>query len=171
MNVRMKDRVAVDVQKSAQAAASLVAELAADDEALRHDMVEGETDLFEAIDVALSEMDECDLVSAGCKDREDAFAERRRKAEARKERLRGLVEQAMLVSDLRSIKLASATLTVKTVPPKPIYDDEAAIPSEFWRQADPVLDKKAIAAAINDGRIIPGVTMTNGSTSLQIRRV
>ena len=170
MSVRTKDKVSLDVVKATQAASSLVAALSSDDEALRHDMVEGETDLFEAIEAALSEIDECDVIAAGCKEKEAQFAERRRGREARAERLRGLIEQALLVADLPSVKLTGATITVKSTPPKPIYEDEAAIPSEFWRQSDPVLDKKKIAEAVKDGREIPGVTMTNGSTSLQIRR-
>lgn len=170
MSVRMKDRVAYDVSKGAEAAAHLVSALSDDDEALRHDMVEGETGLFEAIDAALAEIDECDVIAAGCSEKEAQFAARRAKATARIERLRGLIEQAMLVADLPSLKTEVATLTVKAVPPKPIYDDEAAIPAEFWRQSAPVLDKTKIVAAIKDGRSVPGVTMTNGSTSLQIRR-
>lgn len=170
MNVRTKDTIAHDVARETQAAASLVAALATDDDVLRTDMVEGETGLFEAVEAALSEIDECELIAAGCKEKEAQFAKRRRGREARAQKLRGLIEQAMLVADLPSLKLTGATLTVKGIPPKPIYEDESAIPSEFWRQADPVLDNKAIAAAIKDGRIIPGVTMTNGSTSLQIRR-
>lgn len=170
MSVRTKDKVAIDVVMATQAASSLVAALASDDETLRHDMVEGETSLFEAIEAALSEIDECDVIAAGCKEKEAQFSERRRGREARAERLRGLIEQAMLVADLPSIKLTGATITVKSTPPKPIYEDESAIPSEFWRQADPVLDRKKINDAIRDGKTIPGVTMTNGSTSLQIRR-
>lgn len=168
--VRLKDRIAYDVVRGTQAAAGLIAELQGDDEALRHDMIEGETDLFEAVEAALAEIDECDVIAAGCREKETQFSERRRRIEARAERLRGLIEQAMSIADLSSMKLASATLSLKAVPPKPVYEDEAAIPSEFWRQPDPVLDKKKIADAVKDGRTIPGVSMTNGSSALQIRR-
>ncbi len=167
---RLKDRIAYDVVRGTQAAAGLIAELQGDDDALRHDMIEGETDLFEAIEAALAEIDECDVVAAGCKEKEAQFAERRRRSDARADRLRGRIEQAMCIAELPSVKLAGATLSLKAVPPKPIYEDEAAIPSEFWRQPDPVLDKKKIADAMKDGRTIPGVSMTNGSSALQIRR-
>lgn len=167
---RIKDHIAYDVVRGTQAAAGLIAELQSDDDALRHDMIEGETDLFEAIEAALAEIDECDVVAAGCKEKEAQFAERRRRSDARADRLRGMIEQAMSIAELPSVKLAGATLSLKSVPPKPIYEDEAAIPSEFWRQPDPVLDKKKIADAMKDGRTIPGVSMTNGSSALQIRR-
>lgn len=170
MSVRTKDRVALDVAKETQAAASLVAALASDDEALRHDMVEGETSLFEAIDAALAEIDECDVISAGCREKEAQFADRRKGRERRAEKLRGLIEQAMLIAELPSVKLTGATVTVKSLAPKPIYEDEAAIPAEFWKRPAPVLDRAAISQAIKDGRTIPGVSMTNGTTSLQIRR-
>lgn len=170
MSARVKDAVAFDMTRATQAAEALIRELASDDEALRHDMVEGETTLFEAAEAIIAEIDECEVIIAGCREKEAQYAERRSGRERRIERLRGLLEQAMLVVDIPTMKLASATLTVKAVPPKPIYDDEASIPSEFWRQPDPVLDKKRIAEAIKDGRSIPGVTMSNGTTSLQIRR-
>lgn len=170
MGVRSNDAIAYDVARTMQAAEALIREIVTDDEALRHDMVEGETGLLEAIDAALSEIDECDVIAAGCKEKEAQFAERRRRSEARSARLRGLIEQAMCVVELPSVRLAGATLSLKSIPPKPIYEDEAAIPAEFWRQADPVLDKKRIAEAIKDGIRIPGVTMSNGTTALQIRR-
>lgn len=165
-----RDDRARDLSREAEAARDLLAAIQADDDALAHDMIEGETGLFEAIDRALADIDECDVIAAGCKEKEAQFAARRKRAEDRQERLRGLIEQAMLVCDLRTAKRPSATLTVRDVPPKPIIAEESAIPARFWRQPDPVLDKKAINEAAKAGEDIPGVTLSNGSTSLTIRR-
>lgn len=167
----MKDDRAYELQREAEAARNLLAQINADgDDDLAHDMIEGETSLLEAIDRALDEIDECDVVIVGCKTKEAQMAERRGRAEARQERLRALIEQAMLTCELRTAKRPTATLTVRDVPPKPIYSDEAAIPARFWKQPDPVLDKKAITEAVKNGEEVPGVTMSNGSTSLTIRR-
>lgn len=165
-----RDIQADKLRREAEAARSLVAELQSDDETLLHDMVEGETMLFEAIDAAIDEMDECDIRAAGCKEKIKQLTERQKRAEARQERLRTLIEQAMLVADQKTIKRPLATLTVRDVAPRPMITEEAQIPSEYWRSPDPVVDKKKINEAIADGKTIPGVTMTNGSTSLTIRR-
>lgn len=166
------DPRAGDLRRQSEAAMGLVAALRADDhdDETVQDMVEGETSLLEAIGRAIAEMDECDVQVAGIKAKEAEFSERRLRATRRIETLRGLIEQAMLVADIRTIKLPTATLTVKDVPPKPIVVDEAAIPARFWKTPDPVLDKTALNAAIKDGEEVAGVTFSNGGTSLQIRR-
>jgi hypothetical protein len=171
MNARTKDEVARDLVIEAQAARELVAALQSDDDQLNADMVEGETGLFEAIDAALSEIDDCDAVAMGCDEKCKQLQDRKAAALRRQERLRGLIEQAMLLASLEKIKRPCATITVAAVPPKPVITDEAAIPAQYWRQPDPVLDKTAINAASKDGATIPGVTMSNGGTSLRIRRV
>lgn len=166
-----RDITADQLRREAEAARGLLDSLRDDDDAqLRHDMVEGETGLLEAIDAALSEIDECDVTVDGCAAKLAQIEARKKRAENRRERVRALIEQAMLIASVPSIKLPTATLTVKEVKPRPLVTDEAAIPAEFWRQPDPVLDRKAISEAAKEGRDIPGVTLSNGGTSLQIRR-
>jgi hypothetical protein len=162
------DAKASALAREATAAHHLIAEIGSDDETLCHDMIEGETSLLEAIDAALIEMTDCEIIVEGCKSAESAISARRTKAEARKTRIRGLIEQAMMISGLDSAKRPTATLTVRKVKPKPIVTDESAIPAEYWRQPDPVLDKTKINKVTEQ---ISGITMSNGGTSLQIRRV
>lgn len=163
------DAQAEKLRREADAASLLLSEIGGDDEDLSHDMVEGETSLFEAIEAAMSEIDDCAITVTGCKERESQLAERRKRAEARQDRLRGLIEQAMVTVGLDTVKLATATLSVSRVPPKAIVTDEAEVPAAYWKQPDPVLDKTRINqdAKTSD---IPGVSLTNGGTSLKIRR-
>lgn len=156
------------IKREASAARSLIEEIASDDSVLNHDLVEGETSLFEAIQEALLEADQCDVIIEGCRVVEGNIAARREKAAERKKRIRGLIEQAMVVVGIDTAKLPTATVTVRKVKPKPIVSDEAEIPAEFWKQPDPVLDR----AKINKlEAAVPGIVMSNGGTSLQIRRV
>lgn len=167
----MSDQTANRLHREAEAARDLLNQIASDDDELNHDMVEGETSLLEAVSAALDAMDECDAIAAGCKDREAVFSERRRNAERRKENLRAMVQQALEVAGMDRIKVPTGTVTVKDVPPKPLITDESLIPAAYWRQADPVIDKKAIADAMKaEGASIPGVTMSNGGATIQIRR-
>ena len=72
-----------------------------EDLALLADTLEGETDLLEAIDLALSEIDETEALVTGLKEKETQFSTRRRNMEARVRNLRGLIEQAMAVAEQR----------------------------------------------------------------------
>jgi len=162
------DDKASKLAREASAAKSLLDELRTDDADFQHDVVEGETSLLEAIDAALDEMDDCDVIVSGCKEVEGKIAARREKATRRRDRLRGLIEQSMVIAGLDTAKRPTATITVRKVNPKPIVSDESLIPSEYWKQPDPVLDR----AKINKiDEPIAGITMSNGGTSLQIRRV
>lgn len=167
----MTDPAARKLLREADAARGLMQEIAGHDEETKHDMAEGETSLFEAIGAALLEMDECTAIVAGCAAQIDVYQERKSKFQARADRLRGLIEQAMVIAELPTVRHPLATLTVKETKPSPIIADEAAIPARFWKPQPPKLDKTAINQAVKDGEAIPGVSMTNGGTSLQIRRI
>lgn len=167
----MSDPVSDALRRQAEAAKALIASLQDDDPDLVHDMAEGSTDIMEAIDMALAEMDECDAITAGCSAQIAVYQDRSSKFAARKQRIRALIEQAMLIADLPTAKRPTATVTVKRTPPKPIISDESLIPARFFKTPAPVLDKTAINAAVKDGEAIPGVTMDNGGISLQVRRL
>ena len=166
----MRDLTARDLNRESEAAADLMAELRTDDAELALDMIEGETDLIEAIAAAMDEIDQCEIIASGCKAKAEQIEARRHRAEARAERVRALIEQAMLRAGLGTVKLPVATLSVKAVPPKPIISDESLIPSEFWVAQPPKLDKRKLNEAAKSGPI-PGVDMSNGSVSLQVRRL
>lgn len=168
--VNANDTVGRDILRETEAARDLIAALQSDDEILRHDMVEGETSLLEAIALGIAEIDECDVMIAGIKAKVSEFEARQKRAEARMERLRSLMEQALVIAGIPTMKLDVATLSIKELPPKAIVTDEAAIPAEFWKQPDPVLDRAAISKAIKSGQHVPGVVASNKTISMQIRR-
>jgi hypothetical protein len=169
----MTDPIADKLRREADAAKALISAIRADydDADLVHDATEGETSLMEAIDAALAEIDECEVIVAGCKAQSEVLMGRAHKFSQRKDRVRALIEQAMLIADLPTAKRPTATVTVKRTPPKPIIADESIIPARFFKSPPPVLDKVSINAAVKDGETIPGVTFDNGGVSLQIRRV
>lgn len=159
-----------DLGRECKAAADLLCEIQPEDDDYRHDIVEGETDLLEAIAKALDEIDECDVITAGCKAKIEELGKRVTAVCKRAERIRAAIEQAMCVAEMETARLPTATVSVKRIPPKPIVDNEAAIPAAYWKSQAPKLDMKAIREAIKSDPI-PGVTMDNGGISLQIRRL
>lgn len=141
-----------------------------DDDRLVLDTVEGETDLFEVIDAALTEIDGCEVIIEGCKAKEADIKARRDRATDRREKVRAAIEQAIMIADIPTkIVRPTATLTLIKRAPGVVVDDEAKIPSEFFVPQPPKLDKKALADAASE-RPIEGCHMDNGSVSLTIRR-
>jgi len=156
--------------KQAAAAKQLLIDISSDDEELNHDMIEGETSLLEAVDRAVEIIDEAEMIMIGCKAKEKALADRRKAAETRKEKLRALITQAMLVTELPQLRLATGVFSTKELAPSALIEDEEKIPTKYWRTPDPVLDRAKIKKDFEDGVKIPGVTKTNGSISLAFRR-
>lgn len=166
------------VRRQVEAAKSLLEGLrdqgAGDDAELVADAIEGETDLAEALDAALAQIDECEILIVGLKAKIEEFEGRKKATETRAERLRALIEQAMLATDQDKLKLPSATLSLTKRAPGLIVTNDAEIPVEFWIEQErpaPKLNKKALIEALRTKKgTIPGATLDNGSFSLSVRR-
>lgn len=144
-----------------------------DDAELVSDMIEGETSLNEAIEAALAEIDEAEIIIAGLKAKEQAFEARRKQQEDRANRIRAMIEQAMLATEQQSLRLTTATVTLRKIAPALVITNEADIPTRFWIEQErpaPKLDKKALAEAVKNNEPIPGATLDNGSFGLTVRR-
>lgn len=168
--------VEFDLRRQTEAVRDLLHAIAdageADDQELIADAVEGQTDLHEAIEAALDEIDECEAIAAGLKVKENEFEQRRVAVETRIARVRAAIERAMVTLDLPSLRLTTATLSVAKRKPQPVIVNEAEIPARFFVQPPappPKLDKMALAAALAEGDV-PGARLDNGSISLTVRR-
>jgi len=147
-----------------------LAALFEDDEELAVNSIEGETNLNEAIQEA---------VNLYCTDktRVEAIAEHIKLMEARKARLekrmevtRAAVCVALEQAGKKTVETALGTATLKNTPPQLKLDpeDEADIPTRFWRAGKPSLDKKALKKALEEGEKIKGARLDNGGQSIQI---
>lgn len=169
--------VEFNIARQAEAAKRLVSSLRIQgvdgDDELVADTIEGQTDLREAIEAALAEIDECEIHIIGLKAKEDEFHTRRGRLEERVERIRAMIEQAMLTSEQTSMRLSGATVSINKRLPGLIVNNEADIPTRFWVEQErpaPKLDKKALTEALRNGESIAGATLDNGSFSLSLRR-
>lgn len=158
------------LNRQSMAARALIEELAGDDAELAHDIVEGETDLFEAVERALAEIDECDILVEGLSAHIKKLNDRLSRVKKRAENVRGMIDQAFQMAEVQSHKFSTATITTKRIPPKPVVSDESLIPSRFFAPQPPKLDMKALGQAVKDGEDVPGASMSNGGTTIQIRR-
>lgn len=164
-----------NVRKQAEAAKRLIAQLrdqGHDDQELIADSIEGETALPEAIAAAIDYIDEREVLIVGLKAKEQAFSDRRQAIEAQVETARAAIEQAMIATDLPSLPLPTATVFISRRKPALIVQNEADIPSQFFKEQErpaPKLDRKALTEALAAGPV-PGATLDNGSFSLSVRR-
>ena len=163
----------IDPEREARAVASLRESLAAmgeDDEALLIDSIEGQTNLFECIDLLLERMsadvafmDGLDSMIATLKGRKERF-------DKRIAANRAVIEQAMVIADLAKLERPAATLSLSQRAAKLVVTEESDIPAAYWKAADPVLDKKSLLAALKDGTVIPGAALDNAAPTLTVRQ-
>lgn len=140
-----------------------------DDPKLILDMIEGSTDLPEACVAVYEDTVEDEAILAGLSAKITELQTRKGRIEKSIETRRNLILMAMDKAGLSTIRCPLGTISVRDVPPKAIIVDEAAIPSRFWKPADPKLDKAAVSAALKAGETVPGATMGNGSIGLSVR--
>jgi hypothetical protein len=150
-DARGRFRFELDPIKAARAALALkesIAAVATDDDELLTDMIEGETDLFEIIDRLIARRAENMALAAGAAQHIETMRGRRERFERLAEQDRTLITQAMLIAELPSVRRPIATLSLSARAAKLVIDDEAAIPSSFWKVGDPRLDRSALAEAV-----------------------
>lgn len=172
MNAPVAKRDRLDPAKEAAAVARLRQSIAAvdpDDETLLLDSIEGETGFFEVVDALLRRMVANQAMITGLLCAAADLDERKARFERRVTTDRTLIEQAMMIAELEKIERPVATLSLSARAPKVVIETEADIPAEFWKASDPTLDKKALGAALKEGRTIPGAVLSNAAPSLQAR--
>lgn len=146
--------------------------LGADGEAdpkLLLDTIEGETDLAEMCCLLLEETVDDEIMTTGLSAKIAELQTRKSRIEQSIETRRGIILMAMDRAGIDTIKSPLGTMSVGTVKPKLEIKDEAAIPAEYWKPADPTLDRKALKAALDAGTKVEGAGLSNGGINLTIR--
>ncbi len=133
------------------------------------DTIEGETNLAEACVFVLEQTNEDEILIEGLKAKIDELQIRKGRMEKSVESRRGVILMAMDKAGLQTIKSPLGTMSARPTPPKLTVQDEAVIPSKFWKPSDPKLDRAALAEALKAGETIPGASLSNGGVSLSIR--
>lgn len=118
-------------------------------EALR-DTFDGQTTLDAEIRRAVLAIEEDEILIAGMKARETELKNRRLRIEKRIEATRGLIEQAMTVAEWPKHEMDIGTVTIGKAAPRLEIDDESQIPSQFWKPADPALDKAGLKKVLSE---------------------
>ena len=139
-----------------------------DDETLRADAIEGETDAHKIIKRALAERQDAEMMVGAIKAREVDMAARRARFERKSDAMRSLIRNIMQAAKLPKLTLDEATLSITSPRRTVVVEDLEALPQGYFktvRQAD----KTAIKSALEQGNEIPGAVMATGSPGLMVR--
>lgn len=142
------------------------------DEQLKLSMLEGETELNEIVSALLAENEDDEGVIAALDAQVDARAIRIERAKARIEARKKAIISLLDCARETTLRLPEATLSVRTLRPRPKVIDAAALPDEFVKiETIRKPDTDKINEAFEGGLPLPpGVTLTNGGASLSVRR-
>jgi hypothetical protein len=139
------------------------------DEQLKLSTLEGETGLNELVSQLIGDNEEDEGIIDAVKAQIEVRRERIHRLEHRVEARRNAVVSLMDSACLPKLPLPEATVSVRTLGPRPKVVDEEALPDtlcKFVRKPD----MKAIEDALERGETVPGVVMSNGGASLTVRR-
>lgn len=135
------------------------------------DTLEGETELLESLLALATRVVEIENeMLPGLDAYLAALASRRARLKQSATTLRTIVLTSMERAGISEpIKGSLFTLAMNRRAPGLVITDEAEIPSEFFVDADPKLDRKRLKDALKEHTLVPGASLDNGSTSLTIR--
>lgn len=167
----MADYIKLDADEVARQIDRLVAEWPEllEDEALRQDMIAGETDLDKVIARALDHMSEADTMVAAIAMRCAQQEERKGRHERRSTAMRSLILSLMQKANLPKIALPEASISISAGRESVVITDAASVPRQLGTSSwSP--DKKAIAKQIAAGVDVPGAVMQKGPNTLRVSK-
>lgn len=139
-----------------------------EDEQFLADVIEGETDVFEVLSILVRQANESKAICAGLSDYVKDIGERKGRIERRVEAKRALIMSIMDAAGLTKAALPEATLSIRAGSQKPVVDDANTLPDDLVRiERKP--DMAAIKAALEAGREVPGIHLSNAEPSLTVR--
>jgi hypothetical protein len=139
----------------------------AEDETLRADMIEAETETIDVLRKIEQARREAAAMAGAIAANIADLELRQKRFERRESAMRELAFRLMQIADLRKLELPEATYSMCPVPPSVLIMDESALPHaavKFIRKPD----KTEIKRLLQFGPVA-GATMSNGAMTLSIR--
>jgi Siphovirus Gp157 len=140
----------------------------AEDEFLRADMVEGETDAYDFLRLLERRRQDTEHMTEAIAANIAALNERKARLEWREEVLRKLMLEVMKTADLRKVELPEATISVHNGREKLVINDEASVPKELcYVKYTP--NKTLIKAMLKGGTTLNWAAIITGEPGVTIR--
>lgn len=139
-----------------------------EDEVLRADMFEGQTNLHDTLRNMERIRHEAADTQAAIKLYMDEMHARAGRFERREQAMRAIMFKLLQLANLQKVELPEATLSIRAGQYKTIITDEHLLTDEFVRiKREP--DKGKIKAALMTGTAVPGALLSNPEPTLAIR--
>lgn len=132
-------------------------------------IAEGETSLLEALDCLLEADLNDEALLEGLRALKETVLVRTHRLEERRKSRRVIIEQALLALERRVLERPCATVSLNDRTAGVQVDDESIIPTRFFAMK-PVLDRRALKAALEAGEVVPGARLGAGLLTLTVRR-
>lgn len=141
----------------------------AEDQQLRTDMIEGETDAFAFLAGLVCRIEDTKALSEGTDLRIKDLQARTARFDRRLDGLRSLVFKIMEGANLKKCELSCATLSIRNGQRKLIGDADPKSLSDDLCKIKREIDRTKIKEKIESGGDVPGFQLSNGESSLSIR--
>jgi hypothetical protein len=140
----------------------------ADDDELRADMFEGETDMVPLVSRLLRRKLDARVMASAIKERKQEISDRQARFERQEEGYTKLIKSVMIAADLDKLTLADATVSVTK--PRIVVEitDEDSLPQGFV-EIKRVPKKTEIKKALEAGEEIPGAALGLSEEGLMVR--
>lgn len=169
-NTKTQNYLAYDVTVLEREFADLVAaypELAEDEE-LRADTIEGETDAYRVLGKIVAIERDANSMVLAIGERAKELAERKERYARRKDAMRALLLRLLKAAGLNKVSLPEATVSVGKGRAGVEIVDESLLPDNVVKlKREP--DKTAIKAALDAGEDVPGAVLREGQPSVTVR--
>ena len=139
-----------------------------DDEQLRADTLEGQTDLKETLTAILHKIDEDEMMATGIEERMLALGARHERVRLRVSYWRAVILKIMQWTDLKRLELPEATLSQRAGAPKLIGNPDVSLLPEELVKVTRQPNRVAIKEALLRGDIVPECSLSNAEPTLAI---
>lgn len=140
----------------------------ADDDTLRADVLEGETNFHAVLTRLVNGERDADSLAKAVAGRISDLQARKSRAERRKEAMRSLMFKLLKAAGVPRVPLAEATISIGKKAAAVEIVDEALLPSNVVKITT-APDKKAIAELLKAGTDVPGAKMGEAGEQLSVR--
>lgn len=169
-NAKAQNYLAYDVTVLEREFADLIAaypELAEDEE-LRADTIEGETDAYRVLGKIVAIERDANTMLLAIGERAKDLAARKDRYTRRKDAMRALLLRLLKAADLTKVSLPEATVSIGKGRAGVEIVDETLLPDNVVKmKREP--DKTAIKAALDAGDDVPGAVLREGQPSVTVR--
>ena len=139
------------------------------DEQTLADTVDGLTDVHDIIAAIIRAALADEALATGLKGRIAEMQDRLARLQDCAAKRRQIAKDVMVELDIKKISAPDFTVSIRPGMPSLLILDEAAVPSIYWQEVAPRLDRQGLLNELKEGADIKGVTLSNPEPVMSVR--